>query len=74
MRLAGPTFASMNPDEDDEQYIGICSAQPWEPLEFTLSEQEFVHFSTIQKTLSISSPMGVNNCTGSGTIVLTGQR
>jgi hypothetical protein len=76
LTLAGPTFASTSPDEDDEQYIGICSAQPWlpEPMQFTLSEDEFMHFSTIQKTLSINSPLGVNNCTGSGTLVLTGQR
>jgi hypothetical protein len=74
LRLAGPTFASMSPDEDEEQYIGICADQDWVPMKFTLSEDEFVHFSTIQKTFSISSPLGVNNCTGSGTIVLNGQR
>jgi hypothetical protein len=43
-------------------------------MKLTLSEGEFVHFATIQKTLSISSKLGVNNCTGSGTLVLTGQR
>jgi len=66
-------FSYGSPDQDDEQYIGICADQAWVPMKFTLSEDEFLHFSAIQKTFSISSPLGVNNCTGSGTIVLTGQ-
>lgn len=74
LQLSGPEFASMSPDEDDEHYIGICIDQGWQPMLFTLSEEEFNHFSTIQKSLSISSPMGVNNCTGSGTLILTGQK
>ena len=74
LRLAGPNFAGMSPDEDDEHYIGICSAQGWKPMQFDLSEEELVHFSTFQKTLSISSPLGVNSCVGSGTLTLTGQK
>jgi hypothetical protein len=73
LRLAGPTFATMSPDEDDEHYIGVCIDQEWKPMQFDLSEEELVHFSTLQKTLSISSPLGVNNCVGSGTLTLTGQ-
>jgi hypothetical protein len=73
LRLAGPTFATMSPDEDDEHYIGVCIDQEWKPMQFDLGEEELAHFSTLHKTLSISSPLGVNNCVGSGTLVLTGQ-
>ncbi len=75
LQFAGPAFSYGSPDQDDEQYIGICADQDgdWVPMKFTLSEDEFMHFSTIQKTFSISSPLGVNNCTGSGTLVMTGQ-
>jgi hypothetical protein len=74
LQFAGPTFSYGSPDQDDEQYIGICADQDggWVPMKFILSEDEFVHFSTIQKTFSISTPLGVNNCTGTGTVVLTG--
>jgi len=73
LRLAGPTFATMSPDQDDEHYIGVCIDQEWKPMQFDLSEEELAHFSTLQKTLSISSPLGVNSCVGSGTLTLTGQ-
>ena len=42
-------------------------------MQFDLTEEELRHFPTLQKTLSIRSPLGVNNCIGSGTLVLTGQ-
>jgi hypothetical protein len=74
LRLAGPNFATTSPDEDDEHYIGICIDQEWTPLQFELTEEEMLHFSTFQKTLSISSPLGVNSCVGSGTLTVTGQR
>jgi hypothetical protein len=73
LRLAGPSFAGMSPDQDEEHYIGICVDQEWKPMQFDLSEQEIEHFSSIQKTVSISSPMGVNNCVGSGTLSLSGK-
>jgi hypothetical protein len=74
LRLAGPNFATMSPDEDDEHYIGICIDQKWTPMQFELTEEQMLHFSTFQKTLSISSPLGVNSCVGSGTLTVTGQR
>ena len=61
-------------DVDADYEIGNCAAQRWEPTQFDLSEEEFKKFSTLQKTLSIRSPRGVNDCIGTGTFVLTGQR
>jgi hypothetical protein len=74
LRLAGPNFATTSPDKDEEHYIGICIDQEWTPLQFELTEEEMLHFSTLQKTVSISSPLGANSCVGSGTLTVTGHR
>ncbi len=68
----GYIFALTSPDRDEEHYIGVCIDQPWLPDHIDLTEQELRNFSTFRKTLSISSPLGVNNCVGSGTMVLGG--
>lgn len=65
-------FAAMSPDEDGENYIGVCNGQHWTPLRFELSGEEFAHFATFRKMVLISSPLGIDNCIGSGTLTLTG--
>ena len=54
LRLAGPNFAGMSPDEDDEHYIGICSAQGWTPMQFDLSEEELLEQGiTVHKAIEL---------------------
>jgi hypothetical protein len=57
------------PREDAEEYVGNCAAQGWQPWppHFKLSEEELHHPDKLHKSLALNLPMGVNNCTGTGT-------
>jgi hypothetical protein len=61
------------PAGDAEYYVGNCAAQRWQPWprQFKLSE-ELHHPEKLHKSLALNLPMGENNCTGTGTAVLTG--
>lgn len=69
----GWAFAGMSPDEDDEHYIGVCSAEDWQPDHVDLSEQEMKNFASLNKMIPIQTRGDRNGCPGSGTIILMGQ-
>jgi hypothetical protein len=67
-------YAMGDPGEDDNHFVGACNTPQWQPMQVDLTEEEFLHFSTLQKTLSIHAPANDSGCVGTGTLVLTGQK
>jgi hypothetical protein len=56
-----------------QDVIGLCGAQMFDPRPyvFALTATELQSFADVQKTLSLTMALGVNQCTGTATAVLT---
>ena len=62
------------PSDRNEDLIGVCAAQSFEPHPqvFNLTEDDLKQFATLRKSITLTMPLGVNDCVGKATAVLLG--
>src|SRR5208283_2677359 len=64
---------SLLPSDRDEDLIGVCAAQSFEPRPqvFNLTEDDLKQFATLRKSILLTMPLGENDCVGKATAVLS---
>ena len=64
---------SLLPSDRDEDLIGVCAAQSFEPRPqvFNLTEDDLKQFATLRKSITLTMPLGENDCVGKATAVLS---
>jgi hypothetical protein len=61
------------PSDRNEDLIGVCAAQSFEPRPqvFNLTEDDLKQFATLRKSILLTMPLGENDCVGKATAVLS---